>query len=84
MLYYNRIDISKGIDVAQSNNSKECISCHDCFPNHGFEFQILLVMVVVIWKFYVLMLATLLLLPLKMLIIVLLFITLANLKQFIC
>ena len=24
MLYYNRMDISKEIDLAKSNNSKEC------------------------------------------------------------
>ena len=28
MLYYDRIDLSEGIDVAKSNNSKECIICH--------------------------------------------------------
>ena len=39
MLYYNRIDIHEGIDVAKSNNSKECISCHCLFFNHGFKFQ---------------------------------------------
>ena len=25
MLYYDRIDLSEGIDVAKSNNDKECI-----------------------------------------------------------
>ena len=39
MLYYNRIDLSEGNDVAKSNNSKECMICHDWFFNHGFEFQ---------------------------------------------
>ena len=38
MLYYDRIDISQGIDLVKSNNSKECMICH-CFLNHGFEFQ---------------------------------------------
>ena len=28
MLYYNRSDIGKGIDIAKSNNSKECMICH--------------------------------------------------------
>ena len=27
MLYYDRIDISKGIDLAKSNNSKEFMIC---------------------------------------------------------
>ena len=39
MLYYDRIDISKGIDLAKSNNSKECMICHHWFFNHGFKFQ---------------------------------------------
>ena len=28
MLFYDRIDISEGIDLAKSNNSKECMICH--------------------------------------------------------
>ena len=39
MLYYDRIDISKGIDLVKSNNSKEYMICHYWFFNHGFEFQ---------------------------------------------
>ena len=39
MLYYDRIDISKGIDLAKSNNSKGCIICHFSIFNHGFEIQ---------------------------------------------
>ena len=39
MLYYDRIDISEGIDLAKSNNSKECMICHYWFFNHGFNFQ---------------------------------------------
>ena len=38
MLYYDRIDISKGIDLAISNNNKECIICHYWFFNQKFEF----------------------------------------------
>ena len=34
-----RIDVSKGIDLAKSNNSKECAICHYWFFNHGFKFQ---------------------------------------------
>ena len=34
MLHYNRIDLSKGIDPAISNNSRECIVCHQWFFNH--------------------------------------------------
>ena len=39
MLYCDRIDISEGIDLAKSNNRKECKICHYRFFNHGFEFQ---------------------------------------------
>ena len=39
MLYYNKIDIGKGIDPAKNYNSKECIVCHCWFFNRGFKFQ---------------------------------------------
>ena len=35
----NRIDLTKGIDPAKSNNSKEYMVCHYWFFNHGFKFQ---------------------------------------------
>ena len=28
MLYYDRIDVSKGIDVNKTSKSKECNICH--------------------------------------------------------
>ena len=30
-MYYNRVDIDKGIDIDKSNNSKECIIFHYLF-----------------------------------------------------
>ena len=39
MLYYDRIDLSGGIDPAKSNNSKECIVSYYWFFNHEFKFQ---------------------------------------------
>ena len=39
MLYYDRIDISEGIDPIKSNKSKECMICHYFFFKHGFKFQ---------------------------------------------
>ena len=39
MLHYHRIDLSEGIDISKSNNSKECIVCDYWFFNNGFEFQ---------------------------------------------
>ena len=39
MLYYERINISEGIDPTKSNRSKECMICHYQFFNHQFKFQ---------------------------------------------
>ena len=40
MLYYDRIDFSKGIDVNKTSESKECNICHyRCFLHKGFKFQ---------------------------------------------
>ena len=38
MLYYDKIDISRA-DLAKSNKSKECMSCHYWFFNHGLKLQ---------------------------------------------
>ena len=40
MLYYDRIDVSKGIDVNRTSNSKECNICYYWyFLNKSFKFQ---------------------------------------------
>ena len=40
MLYYNRTDISEGIDVNKTSASKECDVCHYWyFLNYSFKFQ---------------------------------------------
>ena len=40
MLYYDRIDISEGIDVNKTSASKECDICLSwCFLNYSFTFQ---------------------------------------------
>ena len=40
MIYYNRIDVSAGIDVNKTSESKECDICHFWyFLNKGFKFQ---------------------------------------------
>ena len=39
MVYYDRIDISKGTDPTKSNRSKECLIFHYSFFNHGLKFQ---------------------------------------------
>ena len=40
MLYYDRIDVSEGIDVNKTSASKKCNVCH-CwyFLNYSFKFQ---------------------------------------------
>ena len=39
MLYFDRIDISKGNDPTKSNKSRYRMICHYFFFNHGFKFQ---------------------------------------------
>ena len=40
MLYYDRIDVSEGIDVKKTSASKECDVCHyRYFLNFSFRFQ---------------------------------------------
>ena len=40
MLYYDRIDVSEGIDGNKTNASKECDFCHYwSFSNYSFKFQ---------------------------------------------
>ena len=39
MPHYDKTDISEGINLTKSNNSKECMISHYWFFNHGFKFQ---------------------------------------------
>ena len=40
MLYYDRIDVSEGIDVNKTSASKDCDICHYWyFLNYSFKFQ---------------------------------------------
>ena len=39
MLYYDRTDISQGIDPTTNNKSKEYMILHYWFFNQGFKFQ---------------------------------------------
>ena len=40
MSYYDRIDISEGIDINKTSESKECNICHNWyFLNQSFKFQ---------------------------------------------
>ena len=38
-MYYDRIDIRKGIDLAKSNNSKEFMICNYWLFKHAFKFK---------------------------------------------
>ena len=40
MIYYDRIDVSEGIDINKTSASKDCDICHYCyFLNKGVKFQ---------------------------------------------
>ena len=40
MIYYYKVDISQGIDVNKTRESKECNICHYWYSsNKGFKFQ---------------------------------------------
>ena len=81
MLYYYRIDISKGIDLAKSNNRKEFLICYYCFSNHGFNFQDYVCNGRHDLTMLSFTLSDIAIINDKMLIILVLFIALANLKQ---
>ena len=81
--YYDKIDTSERIDPNRSNKSKESMICHYSFFNHGFNFQ------GPIWngchdlKMLSLNIRDISIINVKMLIVVVLFRTLANLKWLI-
>ena len=81
MLYYDKIDIREGINVAKNNISKECIIGHYYFFNHGFKFQDS-----VCKSCYELTMLSLNIKNIGIITVkcVVLFMALANLKQFIC
>ena len=39
MLEYNRIDLSEGIDVNKTSNSRKCSFCHYYFLDINFNYQ---------------------------------------------
>ena len=39
MLEYDKIDLSKGIDVNKTSNSRECSFCHYYFLDTNFNYQ---------------------------------------------
>ena len=42
MLYDDRIDVTKGIDVNKTTTSKDCNICHYwLFLNYSFKFQLI-------------------------------------------
>ena len=83
MLYYERTDVSKGTDLTKGNSSKECMICHYWFFNHGFKFQDFVYNGCHDLTMLCLNISDITIIMLKMLIIVVLLIKLANLKQLI-
>ena len=54
MLYYDRLDVSEGINVNKTSASKECHICHYwCFLNYGLSFNQMSAIDVMIYKLYV-------------------------------
>ena len=47
-MYYDRIHISKGIDLTKSNKMNECMICHYCFLIMASYFKIMYAIVVMI------------------------------------
>ena len=86
MLYYDTKDISKWINLVKSNNSKECVICHYFFSNHGFKFQDSVCNGCHDLTMLRLNISDIAIITVKNVDqkIVVLFITLANLKQLIC
>ena len=84
MLYYNRVDISEGNDLAKSNNNKECMICHYFFFNHGrFKFQDSLCNGCHDLTMLTIDISNIAIITVKNVIIAVLFQTLGNLKQLI-
>ena len=84
MLYYNRVDIGEGNDLAKSNNNKECMICHYFFFNHGrFKFQDSLCNGCHDLTMLTIDISNIAIITVKNVIIAVLFQTLGNLKQLI-
>ena len=82
MLYYHIIDLAKsqGTDLAKSNDSKKSMICHYLFLNHGFEFQDSVCNGYQDLSMLIVNISDIAVITVKILIIIVLFITLANLK----
>ena len=83
MLYYKRIDISEEIDPTKSNKSKECMFRRYWFFNHGFKSQDSVCNCCHDLTLLSFNIRNIAIITLKLLIIALLFTTLANMKQLI-
>ena len=83
MLYYKRIDISEEIDPTKSNKSKECMFRRYWFFNHGFKSQDSVCNCCHDLTMLSFNIRNIAIITLKLLIIALLFTTLANMKQLI-
>ena len=83
MLIYDRLDISERIDLTKSNKSRECMICHYLFFNHAFKFQDYACNGCHDLTRLTVNISDIAVITVKMLIIVVLFITLAKLEQLI-
>ena len=83
MLNCNRIDIGKRVGPTKSNRSKECMICHYGFFNRGFTFQDSVCNDCHDLTMLSVNINDIAIISIKMLIFVVLFITLGNMKQLI-
>ena len=83
MLYYGRIDTSEGIDQTKSNKSKGCIICHYWSFDQGFKLQDSVYNGCHDLTMLRVNISDIAIITLKSLVVVVLFITLASLKQLI-
>ena len=84
MLYYDRIDLSEGINLTKVNNRKECIVNYYCYFNYKFNFQNSVCNSCLGLTMLCFSLSNIAIITFKKLFITALLMTLANLVHFVC
>ena len=83
MMYYDRVDISEGIDSSIGKSSKECMICHYYLFNHRFKFQDSVYNVCHDLMIFYLHISDIAITSVKVLVSIVLFMILTNLKTLI-
>ena len=82
-MYYDRVDISEGIDSSIGKSSKECMICHYYLFNHRFKFQDSVCNVCHDLMIFYLHISDIAITSVKVLVSIVLFMILTNLKTLI-